>query len=108
MTTLGNAVLNVVLNPSEFLAGITSIQATTTLAIGAMGVAFGAFVNSSVNKTADFEQQMSAVAAAAGAPADQLEKFKQAALDASASTAFSAAGAAQAMEERYEEVCSET
>lgn len=99
MTTLGNAVLNVVLNPGQFLSQLTNIQAATTVAVGAMGAAFGAFVNTSVNKAADFEEQMSGVAAAAGAPADQLERLKQAAIDAGASTSFSATGAAQAMEE---------
>lgn len=71
--------------------------------LGAAATAFGAAVVAGVglaiDKFAEFDQQMSAVAAATHAPVEELDALRDAAMDAGARTAFSATEAAQAVEE---------
>lgn len=69
-------------------------QAATGMAIGLVGGFLLA-----TKATMDFDRQMSAVEAAAGATAAQMDKLRKAALEAGKSTAFSATQAAQAEEE---------
>lgn len=76
-------------------------QALSDLSNVALGVGTaltGAFVYA-IKVGADFDKQMSAVAAATGATAGELDKLRAAALAAGESTAYSAREAAQAEEE---------
>lgn len=71
--------------------------------LGAAATAFGAAVVAGVglaiDKFAEFDEQMSAVAAATHAPIEELGALRDAALEAGARTAFSATEAAQGIEE---------
>lgn len=73
--------------------------ATVTQAIGGLGVAFTALSGIAVKKAADFEQAMSNVRAATHASAGEMGVLSEAALEAGASTVFSASEAAGAIEE---------
>lgn len=64
-----------------------------------MGLALAAGVAATVKSAAEFDKQMSAVAAATGATGKELDSLRDAALKAGASTAFSAMEAAQGIEE---------
>lgn len=65
----------------------------------AMGVTIGAGVGLAVSKFMDFDQAMSNVAATGQDATDNLGALRQAAIDAGASTVFSATEAANAIEE---------
>lgn len=65
----------------------------------AMGVTVGAAVTLAVSKFADFDQAMSNVAATGQDATDNLDALREAAIDAGASTVFSATEAANAIEE---------
>lgn len=71
--------------------------------IGAAGVAMGGLLSAglgvAIKRFADFDQAMSGVDAATHATASNMELLRQAALDAGASTVFSATEAANAIEE---------
>lgn len=72
-----------------------------TLGVAALGfgAALGAGVAIAVSKFAEFDQQMSYVEAATHETAGNMDLLRDAALDAGASTVFSATEAAQAIEE---------
>lgn len=72
-----------------------------TLGVAALGfgAAVGAGVALAVSKFAEFDEQMSYVEAATHETAENMDLLRQAALDAGASTVFSATEAAQAVEE---------
>lgn len=76
-------------------------EAFNTLGVAALGfgAALGAGVAIAVSKFAEFDQQMSYVEAATHETASNMDLLKDAALDAGASTVFSATEAAQAIEE---------
>ena len=76
-------------------------QEWTTLgtAVGGAGVALAAGVGAAVKAFADFDKQMSAVAAATRGTASELAALREAAVKAGADTAFSAVEAAQGIEE---------
>ncbi|PRX39524.1 TP901 family phage tail tape measure protein [Planifilum fimeticola] len=71
----------------------------TGIALGVMSAAFSVAFGSAVYKAADFEAQLSSVKAVTGASAQEMERFKQLALELGAETKYSAAEAAQGIEE---------
>lgn len=149
MTSLGSAILSVVLQAGSFTSGLQTVRNNSRTALTALeaqaqatanqvgtafqdglaqsnqlvndlatsiGSAFGVLQNPvaaatmavtaftaaaavSVDKAADFEQQMSAVEAVAGATGDQMKSLSDLALDMGAKTSFSAMSAAQGIEE---------
>lgn len=76
-------------------------ESFNTLGVAALGfgAALGAGVAFAVSKFAEFDQQMSYVEAATHETAANMDLLRDAALDAGASTVFSATEAAQAIEE---------
>lgn len=89
------------------LRGVTSTAQTSTAGIQAWGFAFagaGALlvggIGGAINKTIQFDKQMSAVAATIGSDAiPMMDELREAALKIGSETAFSANEAGQAMEE---------
>ena len=76
-------------------------EAFNTLGVAALGfgAAVGAGIALAVSRFAEFDQQMSYVEAATHETAENMDLLRQAALDAGASTVFSATEAAAAIEE---------
>lgn len=68
-------------------------------AAGVTGIAIGALVANSIKRYADFEAEMSKVAAVAGSTAAEQQKLSKAAIQAGQDTVFSASEAAQAQAE---------
>lgn len=64
--------------------------------LGVAGAAMTGFAALSVGAAMKFDKQMSEVGAVSGATADEMQKLRQAALDAGAATVFSATEAAEA------------
>lgn len=111
--------VKIALNTSGFMQGMGEVAKQTsetgtkieklaqqresfnTLGVAALGfgAALGAGVAIAVSKFAEFDQQMSYVEAATHETASNMDLLKDAALDAGASTVFSATEAAQAIEE---------
>lgn len=75
-----------------------SINDVSNVALGAGAVLTG-FAAVAVKSAADFDEAMSSVQAATMAPADEMERLREAAIDAGASTKYSATEAAAAIEE---------
>jgi TP901 family phage tail tape measure protein len=75
-----------------------SIGATIGTAFTAAGIAVGAGLGMAVNKSMEFESQMSRVGAIADASAEQLDALKKSALELGASTSKSASEVAQGQE----------
>lgn len=75
--------------------GIATMATAAVVAIAAIAVALG----KSISVAADFEQEMSNIKAVTGASADEMGRLNAAALKAGADTVFSAAEAAQGMDE---------
>lgn len=111
--------VKIALNTSGFMQGMGEVAKQTsetgskieklaqqresfnTLGVAALGfgAALGAGVAFAVSKFAEFDQQMSYVEAATHETAANMDLLRDAALDAGASTVFSATEAAQAIEE---------
>lgn len=72
-------------------------SALITSGLTAAGLAIAAFGVASVKMAADFDQQMSTVQANSGATSAELSQLRQAALDAGASTVYTAAESAGAI-----------
>lgn len=70
-----------------------------SLGLGIAGAALTAVAAAVVITAAKFDKQMSEVAAVTGATADEMDKLRQAAVDAGAETVFSATESAQAIAE---------
>ena len=70
-----------------------------TTGLAAAGVAATALGVAAVNMAADFDQSMSTVQANTGASAQEMQKLRQAAIDAGASTVYSASESADAINE---------
>jgi len=67
------------------------------IGIGALAVAIGALAVRSINTAATFEQSFNVIAAATGAPAEEIESLEALALRMGRTTAFSANQVAEAM-----------
>ncbi|RSX53936.1 phage tail tape measure protein [Bifidobacterium goeldii] len=70
-----------------------------TAGLAAAGVAASAFFGAAVNMAAEFDASMSTVQANTGASADEMDKLRQAAIDAGAETVYSASESADAINE---------
>ena len=70
-----------------------------TTGLAAAGVAAAALGVAAVNMAADFDQSMSTVQANTGASAQEMQELRQAAIDAGASTVYSASESADAINE---------
>ncbi|MBH8609399.1 phage tail tape measure protein, partial [Thermoactinomyces sp. CICC 10521] len=71
----------------------------TGAALGVMSTGFAVAFGSAVKKAADFEAQLSSIQAVTGASAQEMEQFRQLAIQMGASTKFSATEAEQGIEE---------
>ncbi|WP_220185023.1 phage tail tape measure protein [Thermoactinomyces daqus] len=71
----------------------------TGAALGVMSAGLAVAFGSAVKKAADFEAQLSSIQAVTGASAQEMEQFRQLAIQMGAQTKFSATEAAQGIEE---------
>lgn len=71
----------------------------TGAALGVMSAGLAVAFGSAVKKAADFEYQMSSIQAVTGVSANEIEQFRQLAIQMGAETKFSAIEAAQGIEE---------
>jgi TP901 family phage tail tape measure protein len=89
---------------SKSLGGLVSTGAKTVIsdiesAAGATALGLGALGVAAVKVSSDFNAAVSGVSAVSGASADELDRLREAALEAGAATAFSASEAAVAEQE---------
>lgn len=76
-----------------------SIGSEIAMSFGAMSAGIGAGLAFATNKAMDFEAQLSSIKAVSGASSEQMEQFKDLAMELGAETKYSSLEAAQAIEE---------
>lgn len=84
-------------NAVASLLRVTGIAGAVSTALGALGV--GRFFGGAVSSATEFEAKLSEIRAVSGATSEQLARMKRAAEDATKTTKFSAAEAADALGE---------
>ncbi|MBD1373712.1 phage tail tape measure protein [Hazenella sp. IB182357] len=84
---------------NQNLFGIKDDAIETGIALGVMSGAIAVAMGSSIKKAADFEAQLSSVKAITGASADEMNKYKDLALQMGKQTKYSAVESAQGIEE---------
>jgi hypothetical protein len=84
---------------SGFGSTLAGIGTATATALAGVGVAAAAGLGSAIKTAADFEKQVSAIGAVAGASDSEMQALTKSALQLGKDTSFSAAEAAKGMEE---------
>ena len=97
MANDGTVKIGVDVDEKEFKSGLSKLGKTAKVALGAVTAAAGVFAKSAIDAGMSFDKSMSQVAATMGKTVGEIQDLRDAALEAGATTAFSATEAADAL-----------
>lgn len=97
MANDGTVKIGAEIDEKEFKSGLSKLGKTAKVALGAATAAAGVFAKSTISAGMSFDKSMSQVAATMGKTVGEIQDLRDAALEAGATTAFSATEAADAL-----------